>query len=85
MYLPSADGGRAHKEAEDKPQEEASGQYLEGVADSMHADGGRAHEEAEDKPQVEAGCEAASQTGEQVGNYKGDNNPQPAISVSQQS
>ncbi len=48
----------------------------------MHADGGRAHEEAEDKPQVEAGCEAASQTGEQVGDYKGDNNPQPAISVS---
>ena len=80
-----ADGGRAHEEAEDEPQVEASVQYLEGVADSMHADGGRAHEEAEDKPEVEAGCEAASQAGEQVGDNKGDNNPQPAISVSQQS
>jgi hypothetical protein len=36
-----ADGGRAHEEAEDKPQVDASIQYLEGVADSMHADGGR--------------------------------------------
>jgi hypothetical protein len=30
-----ADGGRAHEEAEDEPQVEASVQYLEGVADSM--------------------------------------------------